>query len=144
MNSLKNLSTVAKITKNNNFSNEKKDYNSSLMELESIGYSVLRYEIEDHIEEISTMIFNKDISPRDVCFNDSKISLTEKALTGLMRRVSVDFDKLEQPILSEFNGDFPLNDIDYFTEVNAENKQTPLEFLENKIQNNNKPRPSIG
>lgn len=143
MNSIDNIINISKLTKEGSIEENMTEYNSSLKALESVGYKVLRYSVNGNIENISDMIFNKDISPRDVSFDDNTIRLTEKALSGLMRRVSVDFERLKSPIVSEFSGDYPLNDLDYYADLDISEKQSPVVFLQNKMESKNKARPSI-
>lgn len=143
MNSIKDLITISEIMHNDSFESEKSQYNESLNYLESIGYKVLRYSVDDHREDIGKMIFEKDISPIDVFFKDGKIELTEEAMKILMSKKLVQYVQLDIPELSEFKGDIGAEVRLSYNDRTLLNLQSPVEFLVQKIDALNKNTPTL-
>lgn len=143
MNSIKDLINVSEILSSDIDQDIIKDYKKSIRNLESCGYRVLNYELMNHRDEISRMVFEEEISQSDVSFNEKSINITEKALSSLMRRKNPEFEQLDMPVLSHFSGKYGQERLSYYNNQSHLTKQTPVSFLQQKILESNQNKPTL-
>jgi hypothetical protein len=135
MNSIEDLIKASKIPSKISTKEEIDDYTKSIINLEGSGYRVLRYKLEKDLmgEELGRMVFENEISQDDVVFNKEEVYTTQKAISSLMRRQNALFSPLETPLISFFSGKDRQERVIYYNNKSNINKQTPTNFLKQKI-----------
>jgi hypothetical protein len=138
MNSIEDLIKASRIPSNNSTKEEIEDYTKSIISLEGLGYRVLRYSLDKNLmgEELGRMVFENEISQDDVIFNKEEVYTTQKAINSLKRRQNKEFLTLDTPVISFFSGKDREERILYYNNKSAVNKQTPTNFLKQKIDKN--------